>query len=76
MIDILAIAVNVRARKDAAGTGMYQASMVHGGVEVDGPEVAAAANYITSQTLYAQPPDGGVWTKAAAQASEIGFVTV
>ncbi len=76
MIDILAIAVNVRARKDAAGTGMYQASMVHGGVEVDGPEVAASAQYITSQTLYAQPPDGGVWTKAAAQASEIGFVTV
>jgi hypothetical protein len=75
MVDILAIAVNIRARKDAAGTGMYQASMAHGGVEVDGPEIAAAANYVTSQTLYTAPPDGGVWTKAAGQASEIGFVT-
>ena len=34
-----------------------------------------AANYVTSQTLYTAPPDGGVWTKAAGQASEIGFVT-
>jgi hypothetical protein len=76
MIDVLAIGVNIRVKKDAAGTGMYQACLAEGGSEVDSPDIASASNYVTSQSLYTQPPGGGVWTKASAQLAQIGFQTV
>jgi len=76
MVDVLALAVNVRARKDATGTGMYSACLAQGGTEGDSGPIAAAANYVTSQTIYDQPPAGGTWTKISAQAATIGFKTV
>jgi hypothetical protein len=76
MVDVLAIGVNVRARKDATGTGMYTTHLAQGGTEANGPNIAASATYVTSQTLFPTPPAGGTWTKISAQAITIGFETV
>jgi hypothetical protein len=72
MVDVLSVAVNIRAKKDATGVGMYEAVIISGTTEVDGPSIAAAAGYNTSQTIFPTAPGGGAWTLAGAQALKIG----
>jgi len=73
IIDVLAVAVNVRARKDTPGFAFLKASLAVAGVEEDGPVITLAQGYTMSQTMFISPPGGGVWSTAAAQAANIGF---
>jgi len=73
IIDVLAMGVNVRARKETAGYANYEASVVVGGTEADGPAIPTNLNYETVQTLFPVPPGGGAWTTTIAQSAVIGF---
>ncbi len=73
IIDVLAVGVNIRARKDTAGYAFYMANLVVASTEGDiGPIVASQA-YETSQSIYELAPGGGSWTTSAAQNCKIGF---
>jgi hypothetical protein len=74
IIDILAVAVCVRARKDAAGVASYQPCFVASATEADGPVVGVSTSYQTSQFLITSPPAGGAWTTGNVQAAYIGFL--
>lgn len=73
IIDVLAVAVNVRAQKTAAGAATYQASMKLSSTEVDGPAQPVTTGYLTRQFVQTSPPGGGVWTLTNAEALLIGI---
>jgi len=73
IITVLAISVNVTARKTAPGLGTYKICLVYGENELDSPLKSAPIDYIQTQFLCPAPPGGGNWTNAALTASKIGF---
>ena len=73
IVDVLAMGVNILARKSSAGAATYNALMVSGGLEGDGPAIAPSTSYIGSQTLYTAPPGGGDWTLTTAQNATFGI---
>ena len=74
IITVLAISVNVTARKTAPGLGAYKICLVNGENELDSPLKSAPIGYIQTQFLCPAPPGGGNWTNAALSASKIGFL--
>lgn len=73
VINVLAVSVHARVKKDAAG-----ASMLKVGCEYDGAVALSAAQpvttqYITRAQMFEQAPGGGGWTKQKAEAMQIGF---
>jgi len=73
IIDVLAMGINVRARKTTAGYANYEAACVVGSTEADGSPIPTNLDYETTQTLFPLPPGGGAWTTTMAQAAVIGF---
>jgi len=73
VIDVLAVSVNIRARKDTAGYAFYNANLLSASVDgVTGP-IPTNMAYSCSQSVYELAPGGGAWTTVAAQAAQIGF---
>lgn len=73
IINVLAVSVNVRAKKAATGLGTYDICAKYSGTEVDSSGIIAGANYTENQMILPSPPGGGSWTKSIAQATTIGF---
>ena len=72
IIDVLAVGVNILAKKSAPGVGLYQAVCVVGGVELDSGNRSAPIQYVQTQYLLTSPPGGGTWSLSAAQNAKIG----
>ena len=73
VIDVLAVSLNIRTRKDSAGYATYQAAIAKSGVQALGPAKTVAAGYQTQRTLFTTSPSGGVWSTATAQAMSVGL---
>lgn len=71
---ILAIAVNVVARKSTAGIGSYEVAVKYGATQVTTGAIAAPASYVASQTIFTAPPGGGSWTVPILEALEVGVL--
>lgn len=75
IIDVLAVAVNVRAKKDSAGITTYSAVASYEGHETDGTANTMTTVYQTKQLLMSEKPGGGSWTKTDIPNLQIGFRT-
>lgn len=77
VLDVLAVSVCVRARKNSAGFQLIAPALSVSSVEDDSIAVPATANLATSyQTfpfIYPTQPSGGAWTTMAAQSAVFGF---
>jgi hypothetical protein len=73
IIDVLAMSVHVRGRKDAPGTALMKPLIKFDTNEVSGPPTPLAVQYVTKNMFMEQCPDGTAWTKAKAEATLIGF---
>lgn len=73
VINVLAMSVHARAKKDAAGASnlkllaKYDDELSESGVQ------PVTTTYVTRQKIFERAPDGGSWTKAKAQSTQIGF---
>jgi hypothetical protein len=76
IVDVLAVGVNVIARKQAAGVGTYEAVVNYGGTEEAGSPLAASLGYVSQQTLFQAPPGGGAWTLTGTQTAKFGVKIV
>lgn len=76
VINVLAVSVHARAKKDAAGaSGIKLLSRVDGVNEI-GPREPVTTQYVTRALMLERAPGGSSWTKARAEAMEIGFEVV
>lgn len=76
ILDILAVSVHVRAKKDSAGYGNIK-PLVRLDEEVSaGDLVPLTGNYVTWGQIYPLAPDGTVWSKSKVQEMDIGFQIV
>jgi hypothetical protein len=73
VINVLAVSVHARAKKDAAGASMLKLACKQGGVVALGPAESVTTQYLTRSMIYTLAPDGGGWTRAKAEAMQIGF---
>ena len=73
VIDVLAVAVNVRAAKDTAGYAFYAPMISHAGTPAVGDITTVSQTYQTYQTVFQTAPEGSPWTTSVAQATKIGF---
>jgi hypothetical protein len=73
ILDVLAVSVNVRAKKSSVGQADYVACYVYNGVEVDSQTFSAPASYVETHALFVTPPGGGAWNLTLVQNSFIGF---
>ena len=73
VVDVLAVGVNVFARKSAPGVALYKAVISVGGVEADGASVPTSIDYVMTQTIFTVPPGSGAWSRIAAQSASIGL---
>jgi hypothetical protein len=73
IIDVLAVSVDVMARKAAIGDGSYESALVYNTVEVDSQAFPAASSYTATHFIVTTPPGGGSWTLSLVQSAKIGF---
>ncbi|CAA2141470.1 hypothetical protein [Hyphomicrobium sp. ghe19] len=73
IIDVLAMSVHIRGRKDAPGTALISAHARYGVNDVHGVAQPLSVQYTTKNLFLEQCPDGTGWTKAKAEATNIGF---
>lgn len=76
MVDVLAMQVNVRARKDSAGVAKYKIALKSGATLALSPEKTPTTSFSENNYIWEQNPAGGAWTKIAAQNSNIGFKVI
>ena len=76
IIDVLAVQVAVRARKDTAGVSNYKIMAQIGSDLYESPSVATTTQYLTKFVNLENAPGGGAWTIPKAQQLQIGFETV
>lgn len=76
-VDILAVQVNARVRKDGAGVSKYKIGLRSDATTAYSPNKAPAVAY-TTQFFVAEhdPNGGGAWTKASVEAAKIGIEIV
>lgn len=73
VINVLAVSVHARVKKDAAGaSGLKLLARVDGVNEI-GPTEPVTTQYVTRAMMLERAPGGSAWTKAKAEAMEIGF---
>lgn len=71
--NIEAVVVNIRARKDDAGTRTLKAKVRSNSVDADGANFNIGSGYEFYQTPFYQNPDGSVdWTESTVNAVEAG----
>lgn len=73
MIDILAMQVNIRSRKDSAGVAHYKISLKSGATLAHSSDITPTTSFLERSMLLEEDPNGGAWTKISAQAAKIGF---
>lgn len=76
IVDVLAVAVNTSARKQAVGIGSYASLLDLSGVQSVSATLPTALGYVTQQSLFASPPGGGTWTLTSAQNAKFGVKIV
>lgn len=76
IIDVLAVSVHARCKKDSPGLGKIKLKARHDTSVVEGGEQALAIQYTTRHLILELAPDGTAWTKAKAEATHIGFEVV
>lgn len=73
VINVLAVSVHARAKKDAAGASQLKL-LCKLDADIDlGPAEPITTQYITRALMLETAPDGGAWTKAKVEDMEIGF---
>lgn len=73
VIDVLAVSVHTRVKKDAAGASNIKMLCSSGGSLAKSDVQAVATQYVTRSAIFPAAPDGGGWTKAKAEGMKIGF---
>jgi hypothetical protein len=73
IVEVLAVQVNVRARKDTAGIAKFKIGLRSGSTESYGPLKTPPIAYLGQFAIWETDPAGGVWTKISAQAAQIGI---
>jgi hypothetical protein len=73
IIDVLAVSVHIRGKKDAPGQSAVQCVAKFDTNEVTGAAQPLAVQYVTKNLFLEQCPDGTAWTKEKAEATKIGF---
>lgn len=73
VINVLAVSVHARAKKDAAGASQIKLLARVDGVNEIGPAEPVTTQYITRALMLERAPGGSAWTKAKAEGMEIGF---
>lgn len=72
IIDVLAVSVHARARKDAAGTSMVKVKCRYLEDTADSPPMTLTTVYTLKTHIYETAPDGGGWNRAKANTIHIG----
>jgi hypothetical protein len=73
VIDVLAVSVHCRVKKDSAGAGFIKTLVKENGTLQVNAAQPVPTNYITRCNILPSAPDGTGWTKAKAQGMKIGF---
>jgi hypothetical protein len=73
VINVLAVSVHARVKKDAAGASQIKLACKYDGIEEIGAAEPVTTQYVTRAKFYETPPGGGSWSKAKAEAMQIGF---
>jgi len=73
IIDVLAVGVCVRAKKDAAGISNYKICARLDSIEEQSAMLTAPTQYITRQFILETKPGGGAWDKEAVEDMHFGF---
>lgn len=73
IIDVLAVSVHVRGKKDSPGLGTLKLKARHDTDLVEGSVESLAIQYTTRHFIMPAAPDGTGWTKSKAEQTEIGF---
>lgn len=73
VINVLAVSVHARVKKDAAGASGARLLAHLDGVTAIGDVEPVTTQYITRAKIFERAPGGSAWTKAKAEAMEIGF---
>lgn len=76
IIDVLAMSVHVRARKDAPGASSMRLIAKYSSSTVEGTTYALSTNYVTRHLFLEACPDTTAWTKVKAQAALFGFEVI
>lgn len=73
IIDVLAMSVHVRGKKDSPGIGTIKLRARHDVDVVESDPMPLAIQYTTQHFIMPTSPDGTQWTKTKAEETEIGF---
>lgn len=73
IINVLAMSVHVRARKDTPGASAVKCLAKYSTNETLGPAKPLGVQYVTKDMFMETCPDGTGWTKIKAQATNVGF---
>ena len=73
VINVLAVSVHARAKKDAAGASNLKLLCKFEDDIALGPVEPVTTQYITRALMLETAPGGGAWSKAKAEGMEIGF---
>lgn len=73
IIDVLAVQINTRARKDSAGVATYNMLLNSRGTLDTGPSVTPTVTMLEQHWVVENDPAGGTWTTTNAQNIDIGF---
>ncbi|MCO5157881.1 MAG: hypothetical protein M9945_14225 [Aquamicrobium sp.] len=72
IIDVLAVSVHARARKDAAGTSNIKLKCRYLSDTATSPPMTLTTVYTNKHHVFETAPDGGGWNRAKANAIHIG----
>ncbi len=72
IIDVLAVSVHARVKKDAAGTSMMKLKARYDDETDDSPAIPLTTQYVTRSQVYEIAPDGGAWNRVKANNMQVG----
>lgn len=72
IIDVLAVSVSARCKKDAAGTSLIKLKCSYGVDEIESAGKAMSTQYTNQHHFFEIAPDGGAWNKVKATNMHIG----
>lgn len=72
IIDVLAVSVHTRVKKDAAGTSNIKVKCKYGSDEIESPGMPLTTIYTNKHHIFETAPDGGGWNKVKAVNMQIG----
>lgn len=76
IIDVLAVQVNIRAKKDSAGIAKYNIALKSGSTLALSPNITPTPSMLERNHIWEADPNGGAWTKVNVQNINIGFKVV